>query len=486
MRSADNPAGPHAGTVVNLPGLGRVSLVQAIARSPETALYRSDHEGVGVKVFDLECGKPDEVSYGAQVNFQAELATFEEIEASEALRPFVPRYYGAGIDYEQKYAFIAMEFLPGQNLRAWAEEAAVGGFERESLQELYEAVVETLSILDRFHRHGLIVIDFKPDNVLRLPDGSVRFVDLGAFFTPRHVRDLRSFVYAATPDHAEVSIDASNLQAGVAPSVASDVFSAGVALFEMATGTSRLVIDPAAAEDMLATPSLYRFRDSQITDIWRAFPHLKDALPLVQSQLRERHLLFSELWHLLKAFVTARVPDWESMPEEQHGQILLSTGTSFIRDQLPAPLTWLAGAIARATVLRSLRLKNVSEVIALLGDPVPGEVPPDLAAHNCLVKQLLNLGLSTDFTSRLNTWAVRQDPVSNHWTIAGPVACRELGDNAAFVFLKRNHTDDDGHTYWHTVDEFEADVIDGNRASLALLKDDHRAWLGTASGTSSG
>ena len=50
MRSADNPAGPHAGTVVNLPGLGRVSLVQAIARSPETALYRSDHEGVGGKV----------------------------------------------------------------------------------------------------------------------------------------------------------------------------------------------------------------------------------------------------------------------------------------------------------------------------------------------------------------------------------------------------------------------------------------------------
>jgi serine/threonine protein kinase len=477
MKPADSASGKHAGLVVNLAGLGRVCLVQAIARNPETALYQTDHEGVVVKVFDLDCGKADEISYGPYANFQAELATFEEIQATELLRPFVPTYFGADIDYERKHAFIAMEFLQGQNLRLWAEGTASAGYESAQLDELRRAIVQTFSILDQFHRHGLVVIDFKPDNVIRLPDGAVRLVDLGAFYTPRHGRDLTSFVYAATPDHAEVLIDVSNLQASVPPGVASDVFSAGVALFEMATGNSRLMMDPVTAEEILASPAMYLFRDSQINDVWRAFPHLKRELPLVQSQLRERRLLFSELWHLLKAFVAAKVPDWESLPEEQHGQILLSTGTTFIMEQLPPALAWMAGVIARATTLRSLRAGSMGELIQLLGNPAPEDVVADLAAHNTLVRLLASLDLSADFTTRPNTWDVRFDEQSGHWAIAAPAAGWELGENAAFVFLRRAHTDDADHTYWEAVDEFDANIEGGRRCTLAGLKHDHQAWL---------
>lgn len=480
VRSADSTSGKHAGVSVNLTGLGRVRLSQAIAINPETALYLTDHEGVVVKVFDLECGKPDEVSYGPYANFQAELQTFEEIVALETLRHYVPTYLGANIDYDHKYAFIAMEFLQGQNLRTWAEDAANAGYETAQLDELRRALIEVLSILDLFHHHGLVVIDFKPDNVIRLTDGTVRLVDLGAFFTPRHRRNLTSFVYAATPDHAEVVIDASNLQAGVPPTIASDLFSVGVALFEMATGTSRLMIDPATADAMLATPALYLFRDSQIADVWKAFPHLLNALPQVKSQLQERRLLFSELWHLLKAYVAEKVPDWEALPADQQGQILLSTGTTFIMEQLPTELTWLAGAIARATVLRSFRVKNLAALVELLGNPAPADVLAEIAEHNCLVKYLRSLELPAGFTTRLNTWDVRLDRTTGHWAIAGPAACWELGTSAAFVYLRQTQTDDDGHTFWHAVEESEADQIGGVRANLAQLKNNHQAWLGTA------
>jgi hypothetical protein len=480
--SAADSTGRHAGLQVVVTGLGPVRLGCAIARNPETSLYLTDRPGVVVKVFDLDCPQPDEIGYGPYLNFQAELATFEELQATETLRLFVPTYYGAGVDYDRKFAFIAMEFLPGVNLRAWAEETAAAGYDAAALDELRRATQEVLSIVDLFHRHGLVLIDFKPDNVIRLHDGTVRLVDLGAFFTPRHQRHPGTFVYAATPDHAEVVIDASNLQAGVPPGVASDVFAAGVALFELATGTSRLALDAATAEEMLAAPAMYLFRDSQIADIWKAFPHLKEALPLVQTQLRERRLLFSEFWHLLKSYLATKVPDWEAMDPAGQEQVLLSTGTTFILEQLPHPLAWLAGAIAQATVLRSLRVPNVGALAQLLGNPAPVEVLEDIAAHNCLVRQLGQLGLPADFAARLNTWDVRRDPESGHWAIAAPAACWELAENAAYVFLRQTHADDEDHTYWHAVDEFDADESNGGRANLAELRQNHRAWLGSDPG----
>ncbi len=474
--------GRHAGLVVQVTGLGPVRLLRAIAQNPETALYQTDQAGVVVKVFDLSCGRADEVGYGPYMNFRSELATFEELQAVEPLRLYVPAYFGANLDYDRQYAFIAMEYLRGRNLRAWGEDLAAGGYDNAALDELRRALQEVLAIVDLFHRHGLVLMDFKPDNVIRLEDGTVRLVDLGAFFTPRHRKTPGEFLYAATPDHAEVVIDVSNLQAGVPPSVASDIFSAGVGLFEMATGASRLAIAPATAEEMLATPAMYRFRDSQIADVWKAFPHLKEALPLVQTQLRERRLLFSEFWHLLKAYVAARVSDWENLTPDEQGQILLATGTTFIQEQLPAPLTWLAGPIARATVLRSLRVHSLGELARMLGHPAPEHVLADLLTHNCLVRYLDQLGLPAEFLGRLNTWDVRPDRRTGHWTIAAPVACWELTENAPFVYLRRVYTDHEDHTYWHAVEEWDADRTPSGPANLSQLRHDHRAWLGVTPG----
>jgi len=477
-----NPRGPaeakHLGLTVQIPGLGAIRLVQALAHNPETTLYHTDHAGVVVKVFDLSCGRPDEIGYGPYLNFQSELANFEEIHRLETLRPFVPAYYGANADYEAKYAFIAMEYLQGQNLRSWAEEAAERGYGTEALDDLRRATHDVFAILDFFHRHDLLMIDFKPDNVIRLDDGSVKLVDLGAFFTARHRSEVSKFVYAATPDHAEVLIDASNLQAGVPLTTASDIFSAGVALFEMATGESRLALDPGTADEMVGMPSIYLFRDSQIADVWKAFPHLRQALPLVKTQLQERRLLFSEVWHLLKAYLGTRVPDWEALPPDQQDQILVSTGTTFILEQLPSPLAWMAGAIARATVLRSLRARDLATLVRLLGNPAPDHALTDVAEHNGLLKHLQGLGLETDFAARLNTWDVRIDRQAGHFAIAAPLAARELADNARFVYLRQARTGAEGHTFWQAVDELEADAAAGTRVSLAQLRQNHSAWIG--------
>src|SRR5207248_7167190 len=245
---------------------------------------------------------------------------------------------GANINYDKKYAVIAMEYLEGQDLKSWCAEASSGGYETEWVEEFKEAVYEALSIVTRFHEHGIILIDFKPDNIIRLRERGIKFVDLGAFFTPRHYGQTDKYVYSATPDYAELLIDASNVQAGVPSTEASDIFSTGVALFELATGASRLEIQAETADEILSAPGIFLFRDSQIRDRWQYYPHLRDVLPLLETQLRERRILFSDLWHLLKGYIANKLSDWESLAAEQRDQIILATGTTFVLEQLPSRL----------------------------------------------------------------------------------------------------------------------------------------------------
>jgi serine/threonine protein kinase len=473
-----NSAARFQGLRLDLPGLGKVGLTQLFKQTTETLIFRTENPGIIVKVFDLECGKPDEVSYGPFTRFGLELANFEDIMNIEALRRFVPIYYGASINYEGKYAYIAMEFFHGEDLQSWCDNAANEGFPEQWVSEFKEAIFEALSILTQFHKHGMIVVDFKPDNVLRVGERGVKFVDLGAFFTPRHHHATEKYVYSATPDYAELLIDVSNIDTGIPPSETADIFSAGVALFEMATGHSRLEIAEATAEEILARPELFKFRDSQIRDLWRQYPHLKELLPLLEVQLKERRILFAEVWHLLKGYVSGKVPDWETVPALQREQIILTTGTTFIGEQLPEPLHWLAGPIAQSTVLRSLRLKSVNELLTLIQNPVPEPAREDVEKFNTLIQYMRDLARSTEFVQRLNTWDMRFDGETGHWGISAPVAYAQLTENALFTFVKEAHRDPYGHRFFEIVPDLDADDYQDCKLTLWHLQDDHLAWLG--------
>jgi len=475
----ESAADQYSGLTIDLVGLGKVQLTHLLKSNTETRIYQTTQPRVVVKMFDLSCGKADEISYGPYMSFGLELANFEDILAVDDLRPLVPAYYGANINYDKKHAYIAMEYLEGQDLKSWCEEASAGDYQSEWVDEFKAAVYETLAVLTRFHNHGIVLIDFKPDNVIRLREKGIKFVDLGAFFTPRHHRETDKYVYSATPDYAELLIDASNVQAGLPPTEASDIFAAGVALFELATGASRLEIQGETADEILNNRALFLFRDSQIRDIWRSYPHLKDLLPSLETQLRERRILFSELWHLLKGYVANKVADWEALPADQRDQIILATGATFIMEQLPPRLQWLGGPIAQATVLRSLRLKTVTDLMKLIASPVAESVREDIECHNCLVQHLGDLEQPVGFLKCLNTWETRAHSTTGHWAIAMPVAWTHLRESARFTFLKQIDGDGQGHRYFHIVGDREADGVEDGKLTLWHLRNDHFAWLGS-------
>ncbi|MBI4662243.1 MAG: hypothetical protein HY735_25775 [Verrucomicrobia bacterium] len=478
VESTESAAGRLAGMSVNLVGAGQVELTRLLNQNSETSVYATTHPGLVLKTFDVDCGKADELSYGPYLRFRVEVENFNDIQGIEELRSRVPAFFGSDVNVEPKFAFIAMEFLPGENLLAWSRSAAAAGYPEAWVAQFRAALHETLTIVRLFHRHGIILIDFKPDNVIRLFDGRIKFVDLGAFFTPRHGRDTENYVYSATPDYAELVIDASNVQTGLALTRGSDIFSAGVALFELASGSPCLAIADVTAQQMLAQPSLYRFRDTQIRDMWRGSPHLQNLLPLVETQLKERSILFSEFWHLLKSYLAASVQEWESSPEPEHQQMILTTGMAFISDQLPEPLRWLAEPIARATTLRSFRLGSVAELIDLISEPLPEAIREELDHQNVIIQVARDLDPPVEFLETLNSWEVRRKPGTEHWAVYSPRAASELRAVAEFTFLKEVCRDEEGHRFFQIVGDLEADNIESGKLTLAHLANERSAWIG--------
>jgi hypothetical protein len=204
---------------------------------------------------------------------------------------------------------------------------------------------------------------------------------------------------------------------------------------------------------------------------------LQEILPLLQVQLQERRILFSEAWHLLKAYVASQVAGWETLEHGQQDQIILTTGTTFILEQLPLRLQWLAGPIAQATALRSVRLKTVPDLMALLARPIAEEVRRDLESHNGFLAFLRHLELPAGFAGRLNTWELRHYSPGGHWAIATPAGGRHALEGAPFTFLRALHQDPQGHRFYGVVDDLEADDVQGEKLTLAHLVNDHHAWL---------
>lgn len=465
------------GIAVELLGIGKVRLGQLLSQHSETAVYRTDRPDVVVKLFDLECGKPDEVNYGPFVGFNLEKVNFEAINRLEHLKHCIPAYYGADIDYTSKYAWIAMEFLQGQNLVEWSQSAASGGAAQDWADHFREAIYEALDIMTRFHQHGIVLIDFKPDNVIRLHDRRIKFVDLGAFWIPQQQHEMDNYVYSATPDYSELVIDTANIETGIPLNSTSDIFAAGVALFEITTGSSRLKLPDQTAEFLLRSPELYLFRDSQIRDVWKEYPHLAERFPLVDTQLKERQVLFSEVWYLIKGLLSREVEGWEEMAEEERQQLILDQGIALLAEQMPPALAWLAAPVARATSLRSLRLESISALMEMIAVPVANEVREDVLAHNGLIRMAQDMGHSVEFVQRLNVWDLRWNTESGHWAIRTPFAARQLSEMAPFTFLKSVLRDGEGHVFYQIVSDTDADVVSEAALHLASLAENHFAWI---------
>src|ERR1700691_180820 len=174
----------------------------------------------------------------ARVGLEARFARERDILASLE-HPHIARLYDAGVDPEG-LPYLAMEYVQGESLTHWCDTHRLGISERLGL------FLQVLEAVQYAHAKQVIHRDLKPSNILVTDSGQVRLLDFGvARLLEAETTDQTALtsVYgrALTPDYASPE-----LLRGDPIDERSDLYSLGVLLYELLTGTRPYQLKSAA------------------------------------------------------------------------------------------------------------------------------------------------------------------------------------------------------------------------------------------------
>jgi serine/threonine-protein kinase len=138
--------------------------------------------------------------------------------------PNIVGVYDQGADGQ--YLYLVMEYVPGRTLRALLRERGWLPW-----QEAFSVMDPVLAGLAAAHQAGIAHRDVKPENVLITADGRVKVVDFGLARASAAVSNTRAGTIIGS-----VSYIAPEQVTGAKTDERTDVYSAGIMLFEMLTG----------------------------------------------------------------------------------------------------------------------------------------------------------------------------------------------------------------------------------------------------------
>jgi serine/threonine protein kinase len=155
--------------------------------------------------------------------------------AANLSHPNIVTVHDFGLDNGQ--LFIVMEFVPGTDLKELIKQRG-----RFSAEDAIPLLIQACAGIGYAHRAGLVHCDVKPQNMLVTPDMRLKVADFGIARALSTIHpDEQSDVVWGSPQYFSPE-----QAAGGAPSPASDVYSLGVIMYEMLTGSLPFHADTAA------------------------------------------------------------------------------------------------------------------------------------------------------------------------------------------------------------------------------------------------
>ncbi len=194
--------------------------LKRLAVSDHSAVYLAEKESVGIQiVLKVMRQVPDFAEgVGAFDRFLLEYELIAELE-----HPNIVRIYDLGVSDD--HAHIAMEYLPGGDLRRQIEN---GVLERDAV----EYTRQISSAIADLHSVGILHRDLKPANIMLRDDGSIALIDFGLAKRTAREQDITGrgeiigTPYYMSPEQG----------CGHAVDERSDVYSLGIMFYEMLTG----------------------------------------------------------------------------------------------------------------------------------------------------------------------------------------------------------------------------------------------------------
>jgi eukaryotic-like serine/threonine-protein kinase len=145
--------------------------------------------------------------------------------AANLSHPNIVTVHDFGLDAGR--LFIVMEHVPGTDLKAILKQHG-----RLSIDDTLKLIIQACAGVGYAHRAGLVHCDIKPQNMLITPDQRLKVVDFGIARALASIQpDEKAEIVWGSPQYFSPE-----QAAGEAPSPASDVYSLGVAMYEMLTG----------------------------------------------------------------------------------------------------------------------------------------------------------------------------------------------------------------------------------------------------------
>ncbi len=196
--------------------LGPYKLVSVLGAGGMGQVFRATH---------VDSGRPVAIKIikGPQAtNPEARLRFVREARAAGQLQhPHIVGVHDVG--QVRGSLYIVMEYLRGLPLSSF-----IPGPPRLSLRRKLAVLTECLEALDYAHSHGVVHRDFKPANVIILQDKSAKLVDFGLAGL---ASQSNSLVQGGTPPYMSPEQHAHR-----DPDGRSDIWSVGIALYELLTG----------------------------------------------------------------------------------------------------------------------------------------------------------------------------------------------------------------------------------------------------------
>ncbi|MEU4224617.1 Stk1 family PASTA domain-containing Ser/Thr kinase [Nonomuraea sp. NPDC026600] len=186
--------------------------------------------------------------------------------------PNVVHVFDQGTDTDAVY--LSMEYVPGKTLRDTLRDRG-----RLPAREALEIMIPVLAALGAAHQAGMVHRDVKPENVLLTDDGRGKVVDFGLARAIEATNQTRTGVMIGTIGY----MSPEQVMTGGAD-VRSDVYAAGIMLFELVTGQQ-----PYDGETPMSV----------------AYRHVHDTVPAPSSVVPE----VPPLIDTLVRHATARAPD---------------------------------------------------------------------------------------------------------------------------------------------------------------------------------